>query len=463
MNIIDFYQKVSNFNYLLNNYIVLVLCEKNMFSSDLIHNNTSSNQSKKTEKNEMTPKYKNTKSNEILKDSNKNSYFNKYIEEYNRNKLNKKTSSLRQSKKNEQKETGIGSHPNSIFSYKKSKNNSLDKNIGNNYNLNNNPPITVNLRKSAKDLTKEFNESKNSDKSNNIITMTPRYISQSNNFLLNVKNKPKILEKKTTNIQKSEKNEIQSKPPTIPKIKNLSQKENAYLILSYSKCLRLCERMIFSRSTNKLRESISKKQILDTNKIYLEEKIKELEKQIENCDDKLKTQFNATKTAEMTLNYITSNVENEFKLNLFNNIYDENEKIYCYKYVKILYLLLGENYEEIKNENLIKQLYQKINNKGYKNIKDYLYVLYIKNIKENKISQNIDKINDILLQGPDLLNFKYTFRYDKFISYTCFLFKEIINFSNEKIDTYKLKKECINLIDIVNNKINLYKEKYSKK
>ena len=144
MNIIDFYQKVSNFNYLLNNYIVLVLCEKNMFSSDLIHNNTSSNQSKKTEKNEMTPKYKNTKSNEILKDSNKNSYFNKYIEEYNRNKLNKKTSSLRQSKKNEQKETGIGSHPNSIFSYKKSKNNSLDKNIGNNYNLNNNPPITVN-------------------------------------------------------------------------------------------------------------------------------------------------------------------------------------------------------------------------------------------------------------------------------------------------------------------------------
>ena len=221
--------------------------------------------------------------------------------------------------------------------------------------------------------------------------------------------------------------------------------------------------MIFSRSTNKLRESISKKQILDTNKIYLEEKIKELEKQIENCDDKLKTQFNATKTAEMTLNYITSNVENEFKLNLFNNIYDENEKMYCYKYVKILYLLLGENYEEIKNENLVKQLYQKINNKGYKNIKDYLYVLYIKNIKDNKISQNIDKINDILLQGPDLLNFKYTFRYDKFISYTCFLFKEIINFSNEKIDTYKLKKECINLIDIVYNKINLYKEKYSKK
>ena len=434
-----------------------------MVSVDLVHNSTSSIQSKRTEKNDMTPKYKSMKSNEVLKDSNKNSYFNKYIEEYNKNKLNKKNnSSLRQSKKNEAKETSFSSHPNSsLFSYKKSKNNSVDKNTNN--NMNNNPPITVNLRKSEKDLSKELNENKNNDKSNNILTMTPRYVSQSNNSLINVKNKSKILEKKTTNFQNSGKNEIQSTLPSIPKIKNTSQKENAYLILSYSKCLRLCERMIFSRSTNKLRESISKKHILDTNKIYLDEKIKELEKGIEKCEEKLKAQFNATKTAEMTLNFITSNIENEFKLNVFNNIYEENEKVYCYNYVKIMYLLLDENYKDVKNENLIKQLYQKINNKGYKNIKDYLYYIYIKNIKENRINENIDKINDIIVQSPDLLNFKYTFRYDKFISYTCFLFKEIINFSNEKIDTFKLKKKCNDLIDIINNKISMYKEKYSKK
>ena len=221
--------------------------------------------------------------------------------------------------------------------------------------------------------------------------------------------------------------------------------------------------MIFSRSTHKLRESISKKQILDTNKIYLNEKLKELEKKVENCDDKLKSKFSASKTAEMSLNFITSHIENEFKFNLFQNLYDYNDKIYCYSYLKILYLVLDENYEQIKNENLVKQLYQKISNKGYKTIKDYLYYIYIKNINNNKSIENIDKINDIIIQGKDLLDFKNTFRYDKFISYTCFLIKEIINFANEKIDTFKLKKECINLMNIINNKINLYNEKYSKK
>ena len=439
-----------------------------MIPIDLIHNNNqTSYQNKKVEKNDTTPKYKNMKSTDLLKETNKNSYFSKYIEECNRNKLNKKNNNnpLRQSKRAEPKDSQVNNHSNlSLFSYKKSKTNSMDKNINSNYNINNNLANT-NLKKYAKDLSKEFNENKNNDKSANIIDMTPREISQSNNSLINIKSKPKNFEQKITNFHKPEKNETQSittPAPAIPKINNLSKKENAYLILSYSKCLRLCERMIFSRSTNKLRESLSKKHILETNKIYLNEKIKELEKKVENCDDKLKTQFSATKTAEMTLNFITSNIENEFKLNLFNNIDDENEKIYCYNYVKILYLLLDENYEEIKNENLVKQLYQKINNKGYQNLKDYLYYLYIKNIKEKKINDNIDKINNILIQSPDLLNFKYTFRYDKFISYTCFLFKEIINFSNEKIDTFKLKKDCLNFIDIINNKINLYKVKYSK-
>ena len=74
--------------------------------------------------------------------------------------------------------------------------------------------------------------------------------------------------------------------------------------------------MIFSRSTQKLREHVSKKHILDTNRIFLNEKIVELEKKIENCDDKLKNKFTATKTAEMTLNFITYNIENEFKLNI---------------------------------------------------------------------------------------------------------------------------------------------------
>ena len=218
--------------------------------------------------------------------------------------------------------------------------------------------------------------------------------------------------------------------------------------------------MIFARSTSKLRQSISKKDILDTNRIYLNEKLKELENKIENCNDKLKNKFNSSKTAEMTLNYITSNIENEFKLNLFQNLYDENDKIYCYNYVKLLYILLDEDFAQIENENLIKQLYQKISNKGYTNIKDYLYFIYIKHLKENKTIENIDKINDILTTVPDLLSFKNSIKYDRFFSYTIYLLKEIVDFSNAVIDTIKLKRDCINFIDIINNKINLYNEKF---
>ena len=417
---------------------------------DIIHsNNSSSNQQKKIEKNDIIPQYKILKSNEI-RETNKNSYFSKYLEENNRTKLNKKNNSLRQSKiKAEQKEITNTNHQNlSLFSNKKSKNNSVDKNINNNQ-------ININQKKYALNLNNEFKniDNSNNKKTNNIISMTPRYIRQSNNY----NNSDNPSEKEINqNLKKINKNGNTQ----IPEIKNLSQKEKSYLILSYSKCLRLCERMIFARSTSKLRQSISKKDILDTNRIYLNEKLKELENKIENCNDKLKNKFNASKTAEMTLNFITSNIENEFNLNLFLNLYDENDKIYCYNYVKLLYILLDEDYAQIENENLIKQLYQKISNKGYTNIKDYLYFIYIKHLKKYKSIENIDKINDILATVPDLLSFKNSIKYDRFFSYTIYLLKEIVDFSNAVIDTIKLKRDCINFIDIINNKINLYNEKY---
>ena len=165
-----------------------------MIPIDLIHNNNqTSYQNKKVEKNDDKPKYKNMKSTELLKETNKNSYFSKYIEECNRNKLNKKNNNnpLRQSKRAEPKDSQVNNHSNlSLFSYKKSKTNSMDKNINSNYNINNNLANT-NLKKYAKDLSKEFNENKNNDKSTNIIDMTPREISQSNNSLINIKSKPK--------------------------------------------------------------------------------------------------------------------------------------------------------------------------------------------------------------------------------------------------------------------------------
>ena len=415
---------------------------------DLTHSNNSTiSQSRKMDKIE-TPKYKNPNpksSNEGLRDLNKNSYFTKYIEESNRAKLNnKKNLLLKQSKvKMDQKE--ILNNNLSLYSNRKYKNNSLDKNSINYYNINNNNNYIINSHH-KKNLSIAFNENKNN------CSKTPKgktKVSNSNSPI-----KSKASEKKINPNENSSKTKI-----TIPKIKNLSKKENAYLILSYSKCLRLCERMIFARSSPKLREAISKQQILDTNKLYLMEKVKELNKKIEICDEKLRNKFTASKTAEMTLNFITNNIENEFKLNIFES-FDEKEKIFNYNYIKLLYLLLDENYENIKNENLIKELSQKISNKGFSTIKDYIYFIYIKNSKENKIIDNIDKIKNIISDSPNLIDFKSSMKSDdKFVSYSCYLFKEIINYVNEKVDTFNLKNDCVNLIGIINNKISLYIEK----
>ena len=415
---------------------------------DLTHSNNSTiSQSRKMDKTE-TPKYKNPNpksSNEGLRDLNKNSYFTKYIEESNRAKLNnKKNLLLKQSKvKMDQKE--ILNNNLSLYSNRKYKNNSLDKNSINYYNINNNNNYIINSHH-KKNLSIAFNENKNN------CSKTPKgktKVSNSNSPI-----KSKASEKKINPNENSSKTKI-----AIPKIKNLSKKENAYLILSYSKCLRLCERMIFARSSPKLREAISKHQILGTNKLYLMEKVKELNKKIEICDEKLRNKFTASKTAEMTLNFITNNIENEFKLNIFES-FDEKEKIFNYNYIKLLYLLLDENYENIKNENLIKELSQKISNKGFSTIKDYIYFIYIKNSKENKIIDNIDKIKNIISESPSLIDFKSSMKSDdKFVSYSCYLFKEIINYVNEKVDTFNLKNDCVNLINIINNKISLYIEK----
>jgi hypothetical protein len=427
------------------------MCDKNSISMDLTHsNNSTTSQSKKIEKIE-TPKYKNPNpkpSNEGIRDLNKNSYFTKYIEESNRAKLNNKKNLLLKQPKLKMDQKEIVNNNMGLYSNRKKKNNSMDKNSINYYNINNNNNYTINTHH-KKNLSIAFNENKNN------CSKTPKgktKVSNSNSSLSPIKSKAS--ENKINLKEDSNKTKV-----VIPKIKDLSKKENAYLILSYSKCLRLTERMIFARSSPKLREAISKRQILDTNKLYLTEKVKELYKKVEICDEKLKNKFTASKTAEMTLNFITNNIENEFKLNILEN-FDEKEKMLSYNYVKLLYLLLDENYENIKNENLIKELSQNISNRGFSTIKDYIYFIYIKNSKENKIIDNIDKIKNIISDSPKLMDFNNSIKSDnKFVSYSCYLFKEIINFVNEKVDTFNLKNDCVNLIGIVNSKINLYIEK----
>jgi len=422
------------------------------------------NQLKKIEKNDSIQKYSKNfqKSNEILRDTTRNSYFNKYIEECNRAKLNtnKKTASFRQNKLKSERDVNPYNQSNnlSLVYQKKNKNLSMDKNIlMMSNNIENSYSSTYLDKKKAKRITADkFNNNENANiknLNNNNSTISDND-NTSNNLSLRAKEKSKKLAEKNDNT-----NNKNAFPKNIPQIKNLSYRENAYLILSYSDTLRLRERLIFSRSTINLRKNISKKQILETNKIYLNEKLKELENNLNICNEKLKSKFTASKTAEMIFNFITSNIENDFKLNTPQILNDKNEKSQYYNYIKLLYILLDESYENIPNEDMTNQLYQKINNKGFNNIKDYLYFIYIKNLKENKVVENADMIQKLIKEIPDFINYQKSIKFSKFISYCCYLIKEIVNFIEEKINSLILKKNYINLIEIVNNKLNNYNDK----
>jgi hypothetical protein len=435
---------------------------------DLSHSssltNMSFNQLKKIEKNDSNQKYSKNfqKSNEILRDTTRNSYYNKYLEECNRAKLNsnKKTSSFRQNKLKNEKDVNPynKSHNLSLIYQKKSKNLSMDKNIlMMTNNIDKNYSSSYIDKKKVKRLT--VDKISNSENTNINIPINNNSTLSDNdntsiNLLLKAKERSRKLIEKNDNAKNSN-----IFPRNIPQIKNLSYRENAYLILSYSDALRLRERLIFSRSSINLRKNISKKQILETNKIYLTEKLKELQNNLNICNEKLKSKFTVSKTAEMIFNFITSYIENDFKLNTPQILNDKHEKNQYYNYIKLLYILLDESYDNISNEDLTNQLYQKINNKGFNNIKDYLYFIYIKNLKENKVIENAEIIQKLIKEIPDFINYQKSIKYSKFISYCCYLIKEIVNFIEEKMNSLILKKNYINLIEIVNNKLNNYNDK----
>ena len=375
--------------------------------------------------------------------------------EYNRAKNSKNSSNTNLKVKFDLKENANSIKKNKKTTSKKGKNNSMDKNqkielhnkfFGGDKNKKN----TRNLSNNS--LNNNYNNTK--DKFSKTTSQISLYRNLHNNSIFESKSKTKILTQEKKLNSQTDNNNIK-----IPEIKNLTQKEKACLILAFSKCLRLTERALFSFSSPKFKEAITKKIILNTNKIYLKEKLEELEEKINRCDNKLENKFNASKTAEITLNFVTLNIETDFKLNLTEGLDDEAEKKYCDNYVKLLYLVLGESYDKIENNMLIKNLYNKIGEKKYQNIKDYLFYLYIQNKDENKSLENVDKINQIIKKIPDILNFKMTAKYDKFILYTSVIVNEIINFANKRFDTLKLKNDCKKMIEIINMKLNLYNRK----
>ena len=257
------------------------------------------------------------------------------------------------------------------------------------------------------------------------------------------------------------------------KSKGLSKKESSCYILSKSPVLRLCERMIFTRSSSALRNLLPKESTMKEHQILLKNKIDELEKKINLCDKILETPFTATKTADITLNFITSLMEMEFKeypILLAN----EEEKKYYVTFIKILYNLFnieivvndGGNNILDKNSNILslrQNLYTKIYNKGFKSIRDTLYNQFIDNKDTIKDIPKIAEINYLVSQVNNIFEIHNSLKICKFISFTLYLIKEIIQFGNNIKSSVELKIKAKNLIDIINRKINKLNSKYKNK
>ena len=188
------------------------------------------------------------------------------------------------------------------------------------------------------------------------------------------------------------------------------------------------------------------------------------------CDKILDTPFTASKTADITLNFITSLQEIEFKEFpiLLSN---EEEKKYYLNYLKIIYYLLQEEIEVKSGDlsiadknnmilNLRQNLYAKINDKGYKSLRDYLYNAFITKKDNIKEIPKIVEINYLVSQVNNMFEIHNSLKICKFISFTLYLIKEIVKFGNNIKSSVELKIKAKNLIDIINKKLNRYKSKY---
>ena len=241
-------------------------------------------------------------------------------------------------------------------------------------------------------------------------------------------------------------------------IKHLSPREQSYYLLSKSPILRLKERILFSRSTEGLRKVQKISDILKDNQAFLKDKLKELKEKIAECDKRVNTSFTPSKTAEINFNFILTKDEDEFK-NFVWFAENEKEKEEYYCFIKILYLLMNENYENIELKQLNEKLGTIIVKKGYKSIKDYIYNIYFKKNdnknKNNNIVFHIDKINSLLEEAG--INKKFDLKFCRFALFTSFVIGEIIKYGNEIKSTMELKIKTKELIDVVNNILENYK------
>ena len=118
------------------------------------------------------------------------------------------------------------------------------------------------------------------------------------------------------------------------------------------------------------------------------------------------------------MNFITSIDEEEFKNFDILEINTKEDIEEYYNFIKILYILFNESYDErINGKSLKAILFETIKDKGFNFIRDYLYYIYIDKKEETNVIAKIDIINDILRKSPNLLDFHESLK-NRFMAFT---------------------------------------------
>ena len=333
----------------------------------------------------------------------------------------------------------------------------LKKSYTSSYNLNKGI-----LNKTLPNANKRKNSSLNNDKDSKKNKIIIRNFKKSKSIVL-PEEKEKEKQNSKNNLTNPGTHSKNSKTSLIKisNTKKLSPKEKAILILCKSPTLRLCEQLIFSRSSRLVKEKTTINDLLRNHLITLENKIRELKNEIFLCTSRIKKPFVASKIADITLNFITAADEQEFKE--FDNMnIPKNEKEFYYNFIKILYLIFNEKLDNKLDKISLKQnLFMKIFAKGF-NIKDYFYFCYISNdINKPNFVVKIDEINKIIKKEPNLLDINETLKTCRFINFSIYLIKDIVNYANNIRDIVELKLKAENFLEIVINKKNKTKNRLS--
>ena len=221
--------------------------------------------------------------------------------------------------------------------------------------------------------------------------------------------------------------------------------------------MRLCERIIFSRTTPKIRSLISINDILKSNEIFIKNKIKELEQKIITYNNKMEMAFSPTRTATISLNLILKDDEDDFKkLNFKDDNLDESEKKYYNIYLQLLNILLNEEFNEKNLENNdINIVYDKLREKGFLSLKDYLYDIFIKKkFKKGSINEKKEKtFIELFEKLPDLIRYEGDIKNNRFISFSYFILYEMNNYLKKNKELAQIKDKIQYYIDCLKKKI----------